>query len=189
MAKDASKVRVALTGSIWTGDEGATLPTTISAAPGAGFTELGYTTEDGVTFTFGREVENLMGWQSTDPLRVLVTEEPKGVEFTLRQLERATFLNSFGGTITEPDSVGFPGEYEWTPPAPGTMPVKVLIVEFDDADIKYRWIFRRAQDQAEREMQLMRTEAVNIPANYTVLAASPQWGKVQSDDPAFAPAA
>lgn len=187
MGKDASKVRVALTGSVYVGDETSTLPASISDPVDATFDDLGYTTEDGVTFTFGKEVENIMGWQSSDPLRILVTEEPKNVAFTLRQIDKATFLQTFGGTITEPDVTTKPGEFEWHPPAPGSAPVKTIIVEFDDDGIQYRWIFRRGQDQAEKEVTLMRTDAVNLPAEYAVLAANPDWGFVQTNDPALSP--
>lgn len=190
MGKDATKVRVALTGDVWVGDEGATLPTTISeAVDDTAFDNLGYTTEEGVTFTFGKTVENIMGWQSVDPLRILVTEEPKGVAFTLRQLDKATWLQAFGGTITEPDQTTNPGEFEWHPPAPGTAPVKTVIIEFEDDGVHYRWIFRRGQDQAEKSITLLRTDSVNLPGEYTVLAAQPDWGYVQSDDPALGPVA
>src|SRR5690606_3573498 len=103
MAKDATKVRVALTGTVYVAPEGTAFPTAISDAPGEDWVDLGYTTEDGVEFTFGKEITNIMGWQSRDPLRKLVTEEPKSFSMTLRQLESATFLAAFGGSITEGD--------------------------------------------------------------------------------------
>lgn len=187
MAKNAANVRVALTGEVFVGNEGVSAPADIDTAPsGTDFTDLGYTTDDGVVFTFGKEVENIMGWQSADPLRILITEEPKTVEFTLRQLEKGTWIQAFGGTITEP--VPASGNFEWHPPDPGTAPVKFLIVQFTDGSIKYRFLFRRSQDQAEKEVTLMRTDAVNLPAEYQVLAASPDAWFVQTDDPAMDPA-
>ena len=36
MGKNANTVRVALTGSIWVGDDTATMPADVSASPGAG---------------------------------------------------------------------------------------------------------------------------------------------------------
>ena len=185
MAQDATKVRVALTGKIWLGKTASvTLPANISAAVDSDdFDDLGYTTDDGVTFTFGREVEDIMGWQSADPLRKLVTSEPKSIEFVLRQLEKTTWLAAFGGTIT-----GTSPNFSWAPPAPGSLEVRPLIVEFEDDTINYRFIYRRASDEAEKEMQLMRTDAVNIPANYSVLAGSPNSWFVQTNDPAMDPA-
>jgi len=182
MSQDATKVRVALTGKVWLGKtETPTMPTNITAAvDGDDFDDLGFTTEAGVTFTFGKNVTDIMGWQSSDPLRKILTEEPKSIEFVLRQLEKATFLSAFGGTVT-----GTAPNFEWAPPAPGTLAVRPLIVEFTDDDIDYRFIYRRASDEAEKKVQLLRTDAVNLPANYAVLAASPNSWFVQTNDPAF----
>lgn len=184
MSQDATKVRVALTGKVWLGKtEEVTAPASISVAVDADdFDDLGFTTPDGVTFTFGKNVTDIDGWQSSDPLRKLLTAEPKSIEFVLRQLERVTYLSAFGGTITEPS----PDEFEWNPPAAGSLPVRPLIVEFSDDDIDYRFIYRRCSDEAEKKVQLLRTDAVNLPANYAVLAASPNAWFVQTNDPAFA---
>jgi hypothetical protein len=184
MAQDATKVRVALTGKVWLGkSESVTMPANITAAVSStDFDDLGFTTEDGVTFTFGKNVTDIMGWQSSDPLRKLLTAEPKSVEFVLRQMERATFLSAFGGTITGTDP-----NFEWAPPAPGTLAVRPLIVEFTDDDIDYRFIYRRCSDEAEKKVQLLRTDAVNLPANYAVLAASPNAWIVQTNDSAMTP--
>lgn len=182
MAKDATKVRVALTGSVWVADEGATLPDDITVAPGGQFTDLGYTTEDGVTISIEQSTEDIPAWQSLEPLRVLVTAEPKGFNFTLRQLERTTFTTAFGGTVT---TLGA-NNYLWTPPASGSIPTKVYIVEFLDESFKYRFIYRRCQQQGARELNFVRSNAVNIPLAYRALAASPRTWEVQTNDPAFA---
>lgn len=191
MAKTATNVRVALTGSVYVAPEGTTFPDTISEEPGSEFAELGYTTEDGVTFSVERNTEDIMGWQSTEPLRTIVTSEPKMATFVLRQLETATWLAAFGGEITEPDDVGNPGEFLWTPPAPGTLLTQALIVEFNDVgasgDIDYRFLFYRALRQGTSEAQLVRTDAVNLPIEYGMLADEPRTWEVQTNDPEFAP--
>lgn len=187
MTKTATNVRVALTGSIYTAPEETAFPTTISEAPAATFTELGYTTEDGVTFNVERETEDIMGWQSTEPLRTIVTSEPKTASFVLRQLETNTWLESFGGTITEPEPTASAGEFLWTPPAPGTLLTRALIIEFEDGDIKYRFLFHRALRVGSAEQQLLRSDAVNLPIEYSMLADEPNTWEVQTDDPGFAP--
>lgn len=184
MAKDATRVRVALTGSIWVADEGTTIPADVETAPGVGFTDLGYTSEDGVTFTIGRDTEEINGWQSREPLRRLVTAEPKTVSFTLRQLERNTLLASLGGTITE-TGVGS-GLFRWEPDE-GSIPTKVLLIDFHDGDYTYRFGFRRAQNLAEVEMNLVNNAAVDLPNEWSVLAAGTglkSWF-IDTNDPAF----
>lgn len=193
MAKTATNVRVALTGSVLTAPEGTAFPATISEAPDAAFADLGYTTEDGVTFNVERETEDIMGWQAVEPLRTIVTSEPKMASFVLRQLETETWLAAFGGTITEPDSTGSPGEFLWTPPEPGSLLTQALIIEFEDdkagVTVNWRFMFHRALRQGSSEAQLVRSDAVNLPIEYGMLAADPDTWEVQSDDPDFAPPA
>ena len=182
MAQDATKVRVALAGNVWSADEGTTPPTDITAAPSASWTDLGYTTEEGVTISIEQTTDPLPGWQTMDPLRILVTAEPKAFNFTLRQMEKATFTAAFGGTVTTLGS----NNYKWTPPAPGTQIVKAYLLEFLDGSLKYRFLFRRNQQSGAKEMNLVRTNAVNLPISYQVLAATPDTWELFTNDPAFA---
>lgn len=181
MAKDATKVRVALSGTVFVADEGSTIPADITVTPSASWTDLGYTTEDGVTFSVEQETEDLPAWQSLEPLRSIVTAEPKGFSFTLRQLEKVSFTTAFGGSVA-----GSAGNWIWTPPAEGTQVVKAFIIEFTDGALKYRFIYRRNQQQGARELNFVRSNAVNLPLDYKVLAASPTSWLVQTNDPAFA---
>lgn len=193
MALNAAQVRVALTGHVYYIP---TLPfaeTTDLAVP-TGAVELGYTTSDGVTFNFGREVEDITGWQSADPMRKLVLAEPRSASFTLQQMSRGTWTTTMGGTVTElkaaevgPPAV--PAIYRWEPDL-AKIPEGALLVDFEDGEIDYRFGFRRAQNTAEVEFALVRNAAVNLPNQWTALATSD--GKksffMDTNDPAFAPA-
>lgn len=182
MAKDATKVRVALTGTVYAADEGSTVPADITVTPNGSWVDLGYTTEDGVTFSVEQETEDLPGWQSLEPLRSIVTAEPKAFNFTLRQLEKATFTAAFGGTVT---TIGA-NNFKWTPPASGSIPIKMYMIEFNDESLTYRFVYRRCQQQGARELNFVRSNAVNLGLDYKVLAASPQTWEVYTNDPAFA---
>lgn len=182
MAQDATKVRVALTGNVWVADENTAIPADITVAPPAPWLDLGFTTEDGVTISIEQTTDDLAGWQSLEPLRTLVTAEPKGFNFTLRQLERASFVAAFGGTVT---TLGA-NNYKWVPSAAGSQVVKAYLLEFLDGSYKYRFVYRRNQQSGAKEINLVRTNAVNIPMSYRVLAASPQSWELYTNDPAFA---
>ncbi|WP_298045712.1 Ig domain-containing protein, partial [uncultured Citricoccus sp.] len=153
----------------------------------AGGIDLGYTSEDGVAFTFGREVEDILGWQSADPLRKLSTAEPRSAAFTLQQLERGTWLSSMGGTLTEL-SAGPPPIYRWEPTV-GQIPTGRLVIDFEDGPAKYRFGFRRAQNTAETEFSLVRNAALALSNEWTGVATSD--GKtsffMDTNDAAFAP--
>ncbi len=185
MGKNANTVRVALTGSIWVGDDTATMPADVSASPGAGWVDLGYTTTAGVTFKVGREIENIDGWQSLEPLRKIITGSPKSCSFTLRQLERATWLATMGGSVTTAA-----GKHRWVPDE-STIAVRKLLVEIEDGDITTRIGFHRASQIGEVEFSLVRSDAVNLPNEWECLAppsgAASSWF-LDTDDPAFAEA-
>lgn len=182
MGKDPTRVRVALTGTVYVADEGSTVPADITVTPNASWVDLGYTTEEGVTFSVEQTTEDLPAWQSMEPLRTLVTAEPKAFNFTLRQLERTSFLTAFGGSIT---TIGA-NNYRWDPPASGTTPTKAYMIEFLDESLKYRFVYRRNQQTGARELNFVRSNAVNLPCSYRVLAASPRTWEVQTNDPSFA---
>lgn len=187
MGKNATNVRVALTGSIWFNPSlAAVIPSNLTDDPTAlGYIDLGYTTEDGVTFTLSKETEDLMGWQTADVLRKLVTSEPKAAAFTLRQLDQDTWLATNGGTITEITS----GLYRWEP-TEGQIVEGILLVDFRDGTKDYRFGFRRASQSGEVEFSMVRSDAVNLPNEWTALV--PQSGKaffMDTNDPAFAPSA
>jgi hypothetical protein len=181
MAQDTTKVRVALTGTVWIADIGSTVPADITTTPNASWTDLGYTTEDGVVFSLDQQTQDLNGWQSLEPLRLIVTSEPKAFQFTLRQVERNTWTTAFNGTITTLSANNF----KWTPPASGFTVQKMFLVEFTDGALKYRLVYRNCQQQNARTLTLNRSDAVNLPLDYRVLAASPQTWEVYTNDPAF----
>ena len=80
MSLNAADVVVAGTGTVWVAPEGTALPTDLDplASP---WTDVGYVSEDGVTFTIGRETEDILAWQAAEAIRVLTTSEPKTVAF------------------------------------------------------------------------------------------------------------
>ena len=187
MAKNATQVRVALTGSIWfNSDLNAAIPDDLDTPP-AGYVDLGFTTDDGVTFTLSKETEDIMGWQTGDVLRKLVTAEPKSAAFTLRQVSRDTWLATNGGTITLTRAAAgeVPAVYRWEP-TQSEVVEGVLLIDFEDDGINYRFGFRRAMQGAEVEFQLVRGDAVNLPNEWTALApASGAAFFMDTDDVAF----
>jgi hypothetical protein len=100
-ALDGSELYVAGTGTIfakpWT--SGMALPDDPDELenPGSGWVNLGYTTEDGVTFTYDRQVDDIMAWQSRRPVRKIVTSAAESVGFVLQQWNSETLPFAFGG--------------------------------------------------------------------------------------------
>lgn len=186
MGLDATEVRVAGAGHVYAAPEGTALPTGVATPLPAAWVDLGYVSEDGVAFSFGRETTDLNAWQG-DKIRVLTTAEPATVGFTLMQTNENILPIAFGGgTVTEsgtdPDFV-----YTYTPPAMGVNATRALCIEFSDGDITYRYNIARAQLEGNVEFTLTRTGPVQYPLTFGLLAngSNPKWTMV-SNDPALA---
>src|SRR4029450_10568063 len=76
MALEPTHVTVAGTGAVYVAPEGTVLPSGL-AVPTTPWEDVGFVGEDGVSFTFSRDQEEINAWQSADPVRVLITNEPK----------------------------------------------------------------------------------------------------------------
>lgn len=169
MSLESSEVVVGGTGHVWRAPVGTAFPTNISTAVNeALWTELGYTTEDGVHFAFGRNVNEIMGWQSYDPLRIIVTSVPRSIKATFLQFNQNTWNTAMGGgTWTEPTNNNF----LYVPPSPGTLDQFAYIVEWTDGSLSYRFCARKVQVIDPIEFDLKRTDPINLPINVKVLAA------------------
>ena len=185
MALDGTQVRVAGAGHVYVGETTATAPTDTGTALDAAWKDLGYVTEDGVSFTFGRETEDLNSWQQ-DKVRVLTLRAPKNVEFSLMQSSKDVLTTAFGGgTITTtPSGTGGADEHKFTPPSDDVNTERSLLIEFTDGDVAYRYYFPRVQVEGEVSFTLTRSGAVTYPINFGVLANTPPY-EIFSNDAAM----
>lgn len=167
MALDPTEIVVAGDGRIYVAPVGTAEPADIDTAPSATWIDLGYTTEDGVEFTFDRETTEIMGWQSRDPLRTIATAEPKMIKFTMLQLNKDTWKFALGGGTTS----GSLGLYLYEPPTPGAVDERAMIVELWDGATKWRFISRRGMQSSATTFSGVRDDATSLPIEYKVLAA------------------
>lgn len=98
MANDASNVSVAGDGIIAYGDLDAAAPTGLGALP-AGFTDVGYISEDGVTEETEQSVEQIKAWQRNAVVRSTVTEGTTTFSFTMIETKAETVELAFGVTV------------------------------------------------------------------------------------------
>ena len=185
MALDPSEIVVAGTGSIRVAPVGTAEPADIGETPSATWVDLGYTTTDGVEFTFDRTTQEIMAWQSMDPVRVLATAEPKSIAFSLEQISKETWQFALGGGTVS----GTLGEYLFEPPVPGTVDERAMMVELVDGAKKYRFIFRRGMQNGAVTFSGVREDSTNLPIEYKVLAAPTGITHayiMQTNDPSFA---
>jgi hypothetical protein len=166
---------------LWVANVGTPFPDDIDEDPGEGWTDCGYTTEDGFTATFGITTENLMTSQSLAPVRVLVTEKPTSFTASLRQLNRVTLpLALGGGAVTGDDS-----SWHYTPPPSSFIDERAFILEGEDGDHKLRFMYYRASISAEVAIPMVNTDSVTLPLTFSVLAHDPLF-EIDGSGPGFA---
>jgi hypothetical protein len=180
MAIDGTEVRVAGAGHVYVAPAGTVLPTDIETALPAAWVDLGYVTEDGVGFSFGRETTDLNAWQGSK-IRVLTTSEPVSTNFALMQTNGEVLKVALGGgtiakTGTAPDEV-----FTFTPPGKGVNTERAICIEFNDGDLTYRYNIPRAQIEGNVEFTLTATDAVTYPLTFGVLDADPKYTIVSND--------
>lgn len=167
MALDATEAVVAGSGHIYVAPEGTTLPDDLAALTDP-WVELGYTTEDGVTFNLARSTNDILAWQSADPIRVVETSRAITVAGVLRQFNPENLDAAFGGGDFTPG----PTFGTYVLPGSGENEVRVLVIDAIDGDDTVRFIYDRVQQQADVQTQLQRGDTANLPLEFKVLAGA-----------------
>ena len=82
MALDPDNVRVALTGAVYTAAKGTTAPTNATTAFGAGWTDLGWISDDGVEEGYNDDVKEIKAWQGGATVRRVIASSEATLKFT-----------------------------------------------------------------------------------------------------------
>lgn len=174
-ANNGNQIRVAGTGRILVATAGATGP----AAPKhtadewpTGWTELGYTSTDGIKFNKKDKIDPVDTWQSVSPARFIYSDRDLTVKFQLLQFNKDTlpfFMG--GGTVGAVTATGAVDTYTYAMGAEPQKDERQLGIEFKDgADVTYRFIVPRGQVTETEEISLTRTGALKLGVTFTALA-------------------
>lgn len=183
MAKDVDQIVIGSDGTVWVAPVGTAAPVNPTAVPGAGWVDLGYTSEDGATLRDGKTLEAIRVWQLAHAARQVVTERKTSLEFVLRQWSVDTVKLAFGGgSFTEPAA----GVFRYAPPAPETVDERALMLDWQDGAKNYRLIIVRGIVTENVETNLRRAAAGDLPITFSVLGADTgdPW-YLLTDDPAL----
>lgn len=183
-AKEVDQIVVGANGSVWVAPVGTAAPASEIAAYGAGWIELGYVSEDGVSIKEARTIKDIMVWQLFYAARKIVTSRAFEAKLSLSQWSLTTVPLAFGGgAVTEVTS----GHYKYTPPSPETIDERALGIDWIDGTKHYRLIIPRGLVSADTESKLARTDAALLPITFAVIgddAGGAPW-YILNDDPAF----
>lgn len=149
---------------LWIAPEGTPPPD-----PGVAFADpwlsLGYASDDGVTVGGDKTTEAITPWQSTAPIRTIITEVTRTVAFVLWQLNELTLGVYFD---TEVLPAGVDDILAFDVPSAGGGRVHAVAVEAKDGDNILRMIWRRANLDSTGDMAL--TKGAAVPLDITLSA-------------------
>lgn len=105
MSLDATNVRVAVTGAVYSAAPTATAPTTATSALGVDYKDLGYVSDGGVTETRDRSTNQIRAWQNSALVREPVTESSIRYSFTLIETKAETIEQYYGTAVAADGSI------------------------------------------------------------------------------------
>ena len=161
MALSADNVVVGITGKVYVGATTATAPTS-STSTLTGFTELGYVSADGVTFTTDRATNQIRAWQNADLVRESVTEGTVTYQFMLLETTQEVVEAYFGSSM-----VG--GKIELVPTETGGR--KSFVIDVVDGAKSIRHYVPAGEILAVEAQTIQNGEAVAYGITVTAYAA------------------
>jgi hypothetical protein len=188
MAADAQKILVGTGGIVMVGLSTATAPADSDAPLTTGWTDIGYTSEDGLTFRYGAGSDGVPVWQSAMPVRYIKTEIEAQVEIAFMEFKGDALIAAFGGGTLV---AGTPPEMKYNfPLGSDALLERKLAIGWTDKGYDYRLYVPRATLDGATEIQVLRTEATTIPVTFNMLdpgGVNPP-AILFTEDPGFDPA-
>jgi hypothetical protein len=187
---DPTQVRVAPTGSIYSAPKGTAAPATAVSALAAPWYNLGYASDDGVTLSRSMDTETVNGWQSSAPLRYIVTGTSLTVAFALQQFNLETVPLYFGlpKTVVTEDTPS--GNFKFMIPADVPIDERAFVVETVDGTVHTRYVILRGMVTETDDLPLKRSEESQLSVTISAMAAPDgSLCHVLTDDPNLDPAA
>ncbi len=182
MPQDTDEILVAAKGNIYIAPVGTSLPATEVATLNGSFIDLGYTTEEGTSLTYGQTTEDIGAWQSPDPVRRIRTGTSMTVTFNLLQFNRLSFSLAFGGGTWSNASAT---SWRYDPPdSDDGLAEYAMVVDWQDGSKKTRLVVERGTVSEDVSTSLVRTNAAVLPISLKALkpdSSNSAWYSVTGD--------
>lgn len=186
---DSDELVVASDGAVYFAPIGTTLPlpgADPQAALAAAFVGAGFITEDGATLSVGSEVTDFMAWQSRQAIRREKVSQEIQFSFAFQQWNEENIPFAFGGGVITTHGGGL---FSYAFPADNdALDERSLVVDAQDGDVNYRFVFPRGNVTDAVETQFQRGSTAQLPISFKVLApeAGGSPGYFLTDAPGFA---
>lgn len=185
---DSSQVVVGANGQVYVAPTSETAPDDVGTALAGAWQELGFVSEDGATFTEGKDITDINAWQSFYPVRRIITARNVTVSFALHEWSAANIEFALGGAVTDNGD-----EFVYTPPSPDDLDERSLVLQWQDSTKNYRLYIPRGIVSENVEVNLTRTGAADLPITFAAtdpgtdgLGGTLDIYTLFTDDPAFA---
>ncbi|MCQ4200237.1 phage tail protein [Streptomyces sp. NPDC048110] len=172
---NSSEIRVAGTGRVLIADINAPLPAAFSDDPagdwGSAWTDLGYTSTDGVTFSKKDKLDPVETWQSISPARFVYADRDLTLKFSMLQFNEDTLPFFLGGKSADFRRDATSGAVQFDVPDGPTFDERALGLEFTDGSaVTYRFVIPRGQVTATDDIKLARKAAALLGVTFTALS-------------------
>lgn len=165
MALDNKKIIIgapnqATTGAVAYAATTATLPTDAGTAPGTGWTDCGYVSEDGVTVTPSYSTTDIKDW-SKGAVRTLLNEFTGEVTFGFIQTDYESLVAIFGAdNVTKTNASSSHGEQITVKIGAHMAPAKAWCFSMKDGDAKVRIVLPNAQPVLDGSLSFVADEPI-----------------------------
>ncbi|MFA3873719.1 phage tail protein [Streptomyces sp. MMCC 100] len=156
-------------------DINAPLPAAFSDNPatdwGSAWTDLGYTSTDGVTFSKKDKLDPVETWQSISPARFVYADRDLTLKFSMLQFNEDTLPFFLGGKSADFRRDATSGAVQFDVPDGPTFDERALGLEFTDGSaVTYRFVIPRGQVTATDDIKLARKAAALLGVTFTALS-------------------
>jgi hypothetical protein len=156
MPVDASKVKIAATGSLWRAPLGTTLPTDSTTAYAAAFTNLGYLSM-GFELSQDLKQKEITAWQTLEIVRLINTSLTRSISFDAIESNNATVALAWGGaTITATTA----GVYSLAIPDASAVQEAIYGIDWSDGSTTQRIIIKRGVLKSLPKVKFTREDAI-----------------------------
>ncbi|MER5736647.1 phage tail protein [Streptomyces sp. NPDC002262] len=176
---NSAEIRVAGTGKLFVAAAGAAAPS-FGADPAADWsattwTNLGYTTGDGVTFSKKDKLEPIDTWQSVSPVHFIYSSRDLSLKFSMLQFNEDTLPFFMGGGKVEAEPAASTDTYKYEIAERPYADARALGLEFTDVKVggvavTYRFIIPRGQVTASDDIKLARKAASTLGVTFTAMS-------------------
>ncbi|APE23344.1 MULTISPECIES: phage tail tube protein [Streptomyces] len=176
---NSAEIRVAGVGKLFVAKVGTNVPAFGTGEPSAdwtGWTNLGYTTGDGVTFSKKDKLEAIDSWQSVSPIHYIYSARDLSLKFSLLQFNEDTLPFFMGGGKVEAEPAPATDTFKYEIAERPYADARALGLEFTDVKaggttaVTYRFIIPRGQVTASDDIKLARKAASTLGITFSAMS-------------------